>query len=121
MAQRIDVLCPGPDNGYRLGAFIHHGELQHTDLIGGTHEYPEAFVVCAAAATVCGNHGVLIPKVIRGAASAETHTHESTPEPAHTRRTRPRARHTFPSVPQSTVGVSMLHSSDSTTRRWPEP
>src|SRR5918911_4852500 len=100
MAQRIDVLGPSPDHGYWLGTFIHDVELQHTDLIGGGHEYPQAFVVYAATATVCGNQGILIPKVIRCAASAETHTHAHAPEPVQTRRTRLRERHRFPSMPQ---------------------
>src|SRR5262249_13765090 len=96
-------------------------ELQYTNLVRGIDEDAEAFVVQAVAATVCTEQGRLIAKMVCGAARAEAQTHEHAPEPAPTSGTRPREHHTFPSMLQGTVGVSMLHPPDSITMHRPAP
>ena len=74
---------------------------------------PDALVLNTAATAVWGHHGVLIAKVIRSAAAAETHTYGNAPQPAYTGRTKLREHHTFPFM--------LLNAyPDSTIRRQPE-
>src|SRR2546426_975385 len=114
LAEGVNIARLGPNNIHGLGAFVEHQQLQYTSLSGRGDAHPDAFILETFVAAVWGNHGVLIVKVIRRAAAAETDTDDYVPQPAYMRRTKLREHHTSP---YHAVNAAR----DSTTRRRPEP